>query len=187
MPATGEHFYTWDPVLRRSPDRGWRRYGSDRLVRLVLRLVDAYAAAHPAAPRVGIGDLSRPHGGDFGVRYGWPGHVSRSRSITHGSHISVDVYCAAVTISCCCGPGRTEVASATGARLANPHAGSRLSPAGSPASRIYQRHAGRSSGVALSVPMPTSSCLSGRFQGRGRCARNRAHFGAVSGDLSVAG
>ena len=70
LPATGEHFYTWDPVLRRSPDRGWRRYGTDRLVGLVLRVVVAYAAAHQAAPRVGIGDLSRPHGGDFGVRYG---------------------------------------------------------------------------------------------------------------------
>jgi hypothetical protein len=84
--ATGEHFYTWDPVLRRSPDRGWRRYGTDRLVRLVLRVVDAYAAAHPTAPRVGIGDLSRPNGGDFGVRYGWPGHVS------HQNGLDVDVY-----------------------------------------------------------------------------------------------
>jgi murein peptide amidase A len=86
LPTTGKHFYTWDPVLRRSPDRGWRRNGTDRLVRLVVRVVGAYAAAHPAAPRVGIGDLSRPHGGDFGVRYGWPGHVS------HQNGLDVDVY-----------------------------------------------------------------------------------------------
>ena len=86
LPAAGRHFFTWDPVLRRSPNRPWRRYGTRRLVRLVLQVVDAYAAAHPAAPRVGIGDLSRRHGGDFGVRYGLPGHVS------HQNGLDVDVY-----------------------------------------------------------------------------------------------
>src|SRR5919204_2192102 len=86
LPATGKHFFTWDPILRRSPERPWRRYGTDRLVRLVLRVIDAYATAHPRAPRVGIGDLSRPHGGDFGVRYGWPGHVS------HQNGLDVDLY-----------------------------------------------------------------------------------------------
>ncbi len=86
MRAEGRHFFTWDPVLRRSPNRAWRRYATDRLVRLVLRVVDSYAAAHPGAPRVGIGDLSRPQGGDFGVRYGWPGHVS------HQNGLDVDVY-----------------------------------------------------------------------------------------------
>jgi murein peptide amidase A len=86
LPASGQHFFTWDPVLRRSPDRRWRRYGTERLVRLVLQVVDGYAAAHPQAPRVGIGDLSRPHGGDFGIRYGWPGHVS------HQNGLDVDVY-----------------------------------------------------------------------------------------------
>jgi hypothetical protein len=86
LPASGEHFFTWDPVLRRSPDRPWRRNGSDRLVRLVVRVLDRYSAAHPGAPRVGVGDLSRPHGGDFGLRYGWPGHVS------HQNGLDVDVY-----------------------------------------------------------------------------------------------
>jgi hypothetical protein len=86
LPASGSHFFSWDPVLRRSPDRPWRRYGTERLVRLVLRVIDPYAAAHSRAPRVGIGDLSRPHGGDFGVRYGWPGHVS------HQNGLDVDIY-----------------------------------------------------------------------------------------------
>jgi Zinc carboxypeptidase/Penicillin-insensitive murein endopeptidase len=86
LPAQGRHFFTWDPVLRRSPDRPWRRYGTRRLVQRVLRVVDGFAAAHPGAARVGIGDLSRPHGGDFGVRYGWPGHVS------HQNGLDVDVY-----------------------------------------------------------------------------------------------
>ena len=81
LPAAGRHFFTWDPILRRSPDRPWRRFGNDRLVRIVLRVVSAYARAHPAAGRVGIGDLSRPHGGPFG-----PMHVS------HQSGLDVDVY-----------------------------------------------------------------------------------------------
>lgn len=86
LPPQGRHFFTWDPVLRRSPNRPWRRYGTERLVRLVLRVVDGFAAAHPTAARVGIGDLSRPHGGDFGIRYGWPGHAS------HQNGLDVDVY-----------------------------------------------------------------------------------------------
>jgi hypothetical protein len=86
LPARGPHFFTWDPILRRSPDRPWRRYGTDRLVRVVRAVVDGYAAAHPAAAPLGIGDLSRPRGGDFGVRYGWPGHVS------HQNGLDVDVY-----------------------------------------------------------------------------------------------
>jgi hypothetical protein len=81
LPAGGRHFFTWDPVLHRRPDRSRRRWGTDRLVRLVLRVVDEYAAAHPDAPRVGIGDLSRPHGGPFG-----PKHA------THQNGLDADVY-----------------------------------------------------------------------------------------------
>jgi murein endopeptidase len=86
LPREGVHFFTWDPVLHRLPNRPWRRYGTDRLVRTLLAVVDAYAAAHPHAPRVGIGDLSRPHGGDFGPRYGGIGHAS------HQNGLDADVY-----------------------------------------------------------------------------------------------
>jgi murein peptide amidase A len=81
FPAEGRLFFTWDPLLRRSPDRPWRRYGNDRLVRIVLHVVREYAAAHPGAPRVGIGDFSLPHGGPFG-----PKHAS------HQNGLDVDVY-----------------------------------------------------------------------------------------------
>ena len=81
LPAEGRHFFTWDPVLRRSPDRPWRRFGTDRLVRTLLAVIDAYAAAHPGAARVGIGDLSRPHGGDFGPRFGGIGHASHQNGL----------------------------------------------------------------------------------------------------------
>jgi murein endopeptidase len=86
LPAEGRTFFTWDPILRRTPNRPWRRWGTDRLVRTLLRVLDGYAAAHPDAPRVGVGDLSRPSGGDFGPQFGLPGHVS------HQNGLDVDVY-----------------------------------------------------------------------------------------------
>jgi Penicillin-insensitive murein endopeptidase len=86
LPREGVQFFTWDPVLHRSPNRPWRRYGTARLVRTLIAVIDAYATAHPHAPRVGIGDLSRPHGGDFGPRYGGIGHAS------HQNGLDADVY-----------------------------------------------------------------------------------------------
>jgi protein MpaA len=82
----GEHFFTWDPVRKRSPNRGWRRYGNERLVSTLVAVVSEYAAAHPKAPRVGVADLSRPRGGDFGPRFGGIGHAS------HQNGLDVDVY-----------------------------------------------------------------------------------------------
>jgi murein endopeptidase len=81
LPAERAEFFTWDPVLRKRPNRAWRRWGSDRLVRVVLRVVREFAVAHPKAPRVGVGDLSRPRGGPFG-----PKHFS------HQNGLDVDVY-----------------------------------------------------------------------------------------------
>ena len=86
LPAEGEAFFTWDPLLKRSPSRSWRRVGTDALVRLVLDVLRDFRAAHPGAPRVGVGDLSRSRGGDFGPQWGGPGHVS------HQNGLDVDVY-----------------------------------------------------------------------------------------------
>ena len=86
LPAEGPQFFTWDPVRKRSPNRSWRRFGTDRLIRTVDRVLLRFRAAHPDAPRVGIGDLSRPQGGDFGERFGGIGHAS------HQSGLDVDVY-----------------------------------------------------------------------------------------------
>ena len=84
--AAGRGYFTWDPIQRESPNRGWRRWGTDRLVRTVLRVLREFAADHPRAPRIGVGDLSRPRGGDFGPRYGLPGHAS------HQSGLDADLY-----------------------------------------------------------------------------------------------
>jgi murein endopeptidase len=86
LPSEGEAFFTWDPVLRRSPNRHWRRWGTDRLVRIVLDVAREYHAAHPDAPRMAVGDLSRPRGGDFGPRFGYIGHAS------HQNGLDADVY-----------------------------------------------------------------------------------------------
>jgi Zinc carboxypeptidase/Penicillin-insensitive murein endopeptidase len=86
LAAEGEHYFTWDPPRRRSPNRGWRRYGNRRLVMTTVRVLEEFAAVHPEAPRVGVGDLSRRHGGDFGARFGGLGHAS------HQNGLDVDVY-----------------------------------------------------------------------------------------------
>jgi murein endopeptidase len=86
LPSEGYGFLTWDPVLRRSPNRPWRRWGTDRLVRTVLTVTRRFRAAHPRAPRVLVGDMSRPRGGDFGPRFGYIGHAS------HQNGLDVDVY-----------------------------------------------------------------------------------------------
>jgi penicillin-insensitive murein endopeptidase len=86
LPAARSTFFTWDPVRRRAPNRAWRRWATDRLVRTLLAVARAYRARHPRAPRIAIGDLSRPHGGDFGRRFGPIGHAS------HQNGLDADVY-----------------------------------------------------------------------------------------------
>jgi murein endopeptidase len=86
FPPAGEAFFTWDPILKRSPNRVWRRYATDRTVARTLRILAEFRAAHPDAPRVGVGDLSRPKGGVFDRRYGGLGHAS------HQNGLDVDVY-----------------------------------------------------------------------------------------------
>src|SRR5262249_11566058 len=35
LPASGRTFFTWDPALRREPDRPWRRWGNERLIKIL--------------------------------------------------------------------------------------------------------------------------------------------------------
>jgi hypothetical protein len=86
LTSEGPDHFTWDPVFKRSPNRPWRRWGTARLVRTLLTVLADYHAAHPEAPRVGVGDLSRPRGGSFGRRFGGIGHAS------HQNGLDVDVY-----------------------------------------------------------------------------------------------
>ena len=86
LPARGAGFVTWDPNLHRSPNRAWRRWGTDRLVRLLLAIARDHRRAHPGARPLLIGDLSRPHGGDFGRRFGYVWHAS------HQNGLDADIY-----------------------------------------------------------------------------------------------
>ena len=81
LPELGEDFFTWDPVYSRIPNRGWRRWGTDRLIRTVLTVIHAYRTERDSAQRVGIMDLSRPHGGAFGRNYGGLGHASHQNGL----------------------------------------------------------------------------------------------------------
>jgi hypothetical protein len=86
LPARGANFLTWDPNLHRSPNRGSRRWATDRLVRLLLGVASEYRASHRGARPVLIGDLSRPHGGDFGRQFGYVWHAS------HQNGLDADIY-----------------------------------------------------------------------------------------------
>jgi murein endopeptidase len=95
LPREGIHFFTWDPVRWQAPNRPARRHGTDRLVRTLLRVAKAYAAAYPRAPRLAVGDLSRPNGGSFDARFGGLGEFGRPGRRGHVSHqngLDVDVY-----------------------------------------------------------------------------------------------
>ena len=86
FPISGIDHFTWDPALDRSPNRIWRRYGTEHTVRRVLRALADFRIGYPESPPVGVGDLSRPHGGPFGRVYGGLGHSS------HQNGLDVDVY-----------------------------------------------------------------------------------------------
>ena len=80
LPVRSQDWVTWDPVLNRVPNRPNRLYGTDKLVRLLVGVIGDYRAAHPKAPRVVVGDISRRGGGEIDE------HVS------HENGLDVDVY-----------------------------------------------------------------------------------------------
>jgi hypothetical protein len=96
LPREGVRFFTWDPVRWTSPNDESRRWGTDRLVRTILDVLEGYAEANPDAPRVGIGDLSRPGGGSFDARYGIVGEFGPGSGtqghVSHQNGLDADVY-----------------------------------------------------------------------------------------------
>lgn len=86
LPGETDALVTWDFVLGRSPNRGWRRWGTSKLVREVDQLSIDYGVRFPIGPRLVVGDLSRRDGGPFGVEFGGVGHAS------HQNGLDVDIY-----------------------------------------------------------------------------------------------
>ena len=85
LPAEGRHFFTWNISKARSPNERFRRFATRGVIDRVRSEIAAYARAHPDAPRVGLGDLSLPEGGEFGLEFGGTGHVA------HQNGLEVDV------------------------------------------------------------------------------------------------
>jgi len=81
LPAEGRDFWTYDWGTRTSPNRPWRRWGTDRLVPTLPDVMAEHRAENPGAPRVGIAALSRPHGGRFGRNFGGLGHASHQNGL----------------------------------------------------------------------------------------------------------
>jgi penicillin-insensitive murein endopeptidase len=80
LPVDGPDWVTWDPITDSSPNLPNRLYGNERTIRAILSVTAAYRAAHPDAPRVVVGDISRRDGGQMNE------HVS------HQNGLDVDVY-----------------------------------------------------------------------------------------------
>ena len=81
FPAESDVAFTWDFPLGISPSRPWRRWGTEKLVRTLECVLTQADLAHPLGQRVGVADLSRPHGGPFGPRYGGLGHASHQNGL----------------------------------------------------------------------------------------------------------
>jgi murein endopeptidase len=86
LPDETDALVTWDGVLGQSPNRGWRRWGTSKLIDTVEQLSVDYGVKFPIGPRLVVGDLSRQHGGPFGMEFGGVGHAS------HQNGLDVDIY-----------------------------------------------------------------------------------------------
>ncbi|MEW6582663.1 MAG: penicillin-insensitive murein endopeptidase [Actinomycetota bacterium] len=80
LPIEGVGFYTYNPITGRPPGGADRRFGTEALVRQLLALGRWWEATYPDAPRLGIGDLSRPEGGPF-----------RDAHASHQNGLDVDI------------------------------------------------------------------------------------------------
>jgi len=80
LPAKGPNWVTWNPNTDWRPNAPSRLYGNEHTIRTIISVVDAYRAAHPRAPRVVIGDISREGGGQM------------DEHLSHQNGLDVDVY-----------------------------------------------------------------------------------------------
>ena len=81
LPSEGDFFFTWDFAFGSSPNAGWRRWGSDGTIRVLLTVLCEFRLAHPDAPRIGVGDVARTRGGFFGSKFGSLGHASHQNGL----------------------------------------------------------------------------------------------------------
>jgi murein endopeptidase len=65
LPVRGTGYYTYNPDTQRPPGGPDRRWGTATTIHRILDLGAWWAATHPAAPRLGIGDIALKGGGPF--------------------------------------------------------------------------------------------------------------------------
>ena len=80
LPVEGANWVTWNPATDSSPNQPTRLYGHERTIRTILSVLAAYRTAHPAAPRVVVGDISFRHG------------RTMDQHVSHQNGLDVDVY-----------------------------------------------------------------------------------------------
>jgi hypothetical protein len=80
LPVEGPDWVTWNPNTDSTPNLPGRLYGHERTIRAIVNVLAAYRAAHPAAPRVVVGDISLRSGG------------SMDQHASHQNGLDVDVY-----------------------------------------------------------------------------------------------
>jgi hypothetical protein len=81
LPVVGSDWITWNPVTDSAPNVPDRLYGNERTIRAVLSVTRAYGDAHPDAPRVLVGDISRSGGGPM-----------TDEHVSHQNGLDVDIY-----------------------------------------------------------------------------------------------
>jgi hypothetical protein len=81
LPIEGPDWVTWNPVTDSVPNAASRVYGNDRTIRAIVSVTGAYRAANPSAPRVLVGDISRPGGGPM-----------TDEHVSHQNGLDVDIY-----------------------------------------------------------------------------------------------
>ena len=81
LPLEGPDWVTWNPVTDSSPNAPKRLYGTEHTIRAIVSVAAAYRAAHPDAPRLVIGDISREGGGPM-----------TDEHVSHQNGLDVDIY-----------------------------------------------------------------------------------------------
>ena len=81
LPLEGPDWVTWDPVTDSSANAPKRLYGTEHTIRTVISVAAAYRTAHPDAPRLVIGDISREGGGPM-----------TDEHVSHQNGLDVDLY-----------------------------------------------------------------------------------------------
>jgi murein endopeptidase len=81
LPLEGPDWVTWDPVTDSVPNAPKRLYGTEHTIRTIVSVAAAYRAAHPDAPRIVVGDISREGGGPM-----------TDEHVSHQNGLDADIY-----------------------------------------------------------------------------------------------